>query len=127
MPKSVPKITSGPAPVGPYSVATEANGFVFLSGQVAFDPATGERVDSDVAAEADQIMKNVGAILDDLGLGYGDIVKTTIFLEDMGDFASVNAAYGQFFEAGAAPARSTVQAAALPLGFRVEIETIAAR
>jgi 2-iminobutanoate/2-iminopropanoate deaminase len=126
MPKSVPKITSGPAPVGPYSIATEANGFVFVSGQVAFDPATGDRVDADVAAEAAQTMKNIGSILGDLGLGYDDIVKTTIFLADMADFTTVNEVYARSF-GGEPPARSTVQVAALPVGFQVEIEAIAAR
>lgn len=126
MPKSVPKITSGPAPVGPYSIATEANDFVFLSGQVAFDPATGDRVDETVTAEAEQVMRNIGAILGDLGLGYDDIVKTSIFLTDIGDFATVNEAYGQFFTAEP-PARSTFQVAALPVGFRVEIEVVAVR
>jgi len=126
MPKSVPRITSGPAPVGPYSIATEANGFVFVSGQVAFDPATGDRVDADVAAEAAQTMKNIGSILGDLGLGYDDIVKTTIFLADMADFVTVNEVYARSF-GGEPPARSTVQVAALPVGFQVEIEVIAAR
>jgi 2-iminobutanoate/2-iminopropanoate deaminase len=126
MPKSVPPISSGPAPVGPYSIAAEANGFVFLSGQVAFDPATGDRVDSDVGAETTQVMTNIGAILGDVGLGYDDIVKTSIFVADINDFATVNAAYGQFFP-GEAPARSTFQVGALPLGFKVEIEVIAAR
>jgi len=126
MPKSVPRITSGPAPVGPYSIATEANGFVFVSGQVAFDPATGDRDDADVAAEAAQTMKNIGSILGDLGLGYDDIVKTTIFLADMADFVTVNEVYARSF-GGEPPARSTVQVAALPVGFQVEIEVIAAR
>ena len=126
MPKSVPDITSGPSPVGPYSIATEANGFVFVSGQVAFDPATGDRVDADVAAETEQVMKNIGAILGDLGLGYSDIVKTTILLADIGDFGAVNEVYGEFFD-DAPPARSTFQVGALPVGFRVEIEIIAAR
>ena len=126
MPKSVPEITSGPAPVGPYSIATEANGFVFVSGQVAFDPATGDRVDADVAAEAAQTMKNIGSILGDLGLGYDDIVKTTIFLTDMADFATVNEVYARSFS-DEPPARSTVQVAALPVGFQVEIEVIASR
>lgn len=126
MPKSTPATASGPRPVGPYSIAAEANGFVFLSGQVAFDPATGDRVDATPAAEAAQAMKNIGAILGDLGLGYADIVKTTIFLTDMGDFAAVNEVYGGFFD-GAPPARSTVAVAALPVGFSVEIEVVAAR
>ena len=112
MPKSVPPISSGPKPVGPYSVATEANGFVFVSGQVAFDPATQTRVEGDVAAEAERVMTNIGLILGDVGLGYDDIVKTTIFLLDMGDFAGVNQVYGGFF-AAAPPARSTFQVAAL--------------
>ena len=126
MPKSAPDIPSGPEPVGPYSIATEANGFVFVSGQVAFDPATGERVDGSVSAEAEQIMKNAGAILGDIGLGYQDIVKTTILLTDIADFGAVNQVYGSFFDADP-PARSTFQVAALPVGFRVEIEFIAAR
>jgi len=126
MPKSVPAITSGPAPVGPYSIAAEANGLVFLSGQVAFDPATGDRVDETVSAEARQTMTNIGSILGDVGLDYDDIVKTSIFLTDIGDFGAVNEVYGGFF-AGEPPARSTFQVAALPVGFRVEIEVIAAR
>lgn len=126
MPKSTPATASAPRPVGPYSIAAEAHGFVFLSGQVAFDPATGDRVDTTPAVEAAQAMKNIGAILGDLGLGYADIVKTTIFLTDMGDFAAVNEVYGGFFD-GAPPARSTVAVAALPVGFSVEIEVVAAR
>ncbi|HEX5630277.1 MAG TPA: Rid family detoxifying hydrolase [Acidimicrobiia bacterium] len=126
MPKTVPAITHGPKPVGPYSVATEANGFVFVSGQVAFDPATHQRIEGDTAAEADRVMTNIGAILGDVGLGYDDIVKTTIFLIDIGDFGAVNEVYGKYFS-GAPPARSTFQVAALPAGFKVEIEVIAAR
>ena len=126
MPKTVPAIPHGPKPVGPYSVATEANGFVFVSGQVAFDPATHQRIAGDTAAEAERIMMNIGAILGDVGLGYDDIVKTTIFLLDIADFASVNEVYARFFT-GAPPARSTFQVAALPAGFKVEIEVVAAR
>lgn len=127
MPKSVPNITKGPKPVGPYSVATEANGFVFVSGQVAFVPATGARIEGGTAAEAEQVMRNIGAILGEAGLGYDDIVKTTIFLVDIADFAAVNEVYGRFFAGMAPPARSTFQVAALPAGFRVEIEVVAAR
>lgn len=126
MPKSVPSLTSAPAPVAPYSVATEANGFVFISGQVAFDPASGDRVDGGVAAEAEQVMTNIGTILEELGLGYGDIVKTSIFVVDIGEFGTVNEVYGRYFESEP-PARSTFEVAALPLGFNVEIEVIAAR
>lgn len=126
MPKKILDVPSAPAPVGPYSVATEANGFVFVSGQLGMDVAAGKLVEGGVEAETHQIMRNLGTILGDLGLAYEDIVKTTIFLADMGDFPLVNAAYGQYVDA-AKPARSTVQIAALPLGVQIEIEVIAAR
>jgi 2-iminobutanoate/2-iminopropanoate deaminase len=126
MPKSVPKITSGPNPVGAYSVATEANGFVFVSGQVALEPGTNARVEGDVTAQARRVMETIGLILGDLGLGFGDIVKTSIFLADIADFAAVNGVYAEYFSE-APPARSTFQVAGLPAGFRVEIEVIAAR
>ena len=126
MPKKILDAPSGPAPVGPYSVVTEANGFVFVSGQGAIDPATGQLAGDGVEAETEQVMKNIGAILADVGLEYSDIVKTTIFLTDMGDFPAVNAIYGKYV-ADAKPARSTVEVAGLPLGMLVEIELIAAR
>lgn len=126
MPKKIHDVPSAPAPVGPYSVVTEANGFVFVSGQVGMDTAGGKLVDGGVVAETHQIMKNLAAILGDVGLDCGDIVKTTIFLANMGDFPVVNAAYGEYV-ADAKPARSTVEVAALPLGVQVEIEVIAAR
>lgn len=126
MPKSVPDLASAPKPLAPYSVATEANGFVFISGQVAVDPA-GAPTPESVEAQAEMVMENLGGILSDLGLGYDDIVKTTIFLADVADFGAVNGVYGRFFT-GAPPARSTIQAGALPLPqFKVEIEVIAAR
>ena len=126
MPKLVPPVPSGVTPLGPYSTVTEAAGLVFVSGQVAIDPATGSRVDGDVGVQAARIMDNLGGILGDLGLGYDDIVKTTIFLDDMADFPAVNEVYGGYFPA-APPARSTVEVGALPGGFLVEIEVIAAR
>lgn len=126
MPKKIHDTPSGPAAIGPYSIATEAHGFVFLSGMVAFDPATGKAVEGDVASEARQVMENIGAVLGDVGLTYGDIVKATIFLDDINDFAAVNAVYGEYVGEGK-PARSTVQVGALPAGFLVEIECIAAR
>ena len=126
MPKIIHDSDHAPAPVGPYSVATEANGFVFVSGQVGIDPATGALVEGGVSAQTRQIMTNIGGILGDLGLGYADIAKTTIFVTDMGDFATVNAVYGEFV-GESKPARSTVGVAALPLGVPVEIEVIAAR
>jgi 2-iminobutanoate/2-iminopropanoate deaminase len=112
--------------MGPYSVATEANGFVFISGQVAVDPLTGDRSPDDVVAQAERVLTNITAILGDLGLGMSDIAKTTIFLADIADFPKVNEVYAGYFD-GEPPARSTVQAGALPGGFLVEIEVVAAR
>ena len=126
MPKKILDAPSSPAPVGPYSVATEAHGLVYISGQGAIEPATGKLVEGGIEAEAEQVMTNIGAILGDLDLTYADIVKTTIFLVDMDDFPKVNAVYGKYV-ADAKPARSTVGVAALPLGIQVEIEVIAAR
>ena len=126
MPKEIHEAPSGPKPLGPYSVVTEAHGLVFVSGMVAIDPATGEAVAGGVAPQAEQIMRNIGAVLGDVGLGYDDIVKTTIFVTDMHNFAIVNDVYGRYV-GEAPPARSTVEVSALPGGFAVEIETIAAR
>ncbi len=126
MPKQVPDVPHGVTPIGPYSTVTEANGFVFISGQVPIDPDSGGPVSGDVGAQATRVMENIALVLSDLGLGFDDIAKTTIFLADMADFAEVNQIYGSYFEA-APPARSTVQVGALPGGFLVEIEAIAAR
>ena len=113
-----------PAAIGPYSQAVEAGGFLFISGQIALDPARGEMVGDDVETQAVRIMENIGAILDTAGLGFGDVVKTTIYLADMGDFQAVNSIYGSRFETDP-PARSTIQASGLPKGALVEIEVIA--
>jgi 2-iminobutanoate/2-iminopropanoate deaminase len=126
MPKQIHEVPSVPRPIGPYSVATEANGFVYLSGQVSIDPETNEPLHSDVEAETHRVMRNIGLALDDLGLGYDDIVKTTIFLDSIADFPLVNGVYDEYLNESR-PARSTVEAAALPGGFKVEIEIIAAR
>jgi 2-iminobutanoate/2-iminopropanoate deaminase len=125
LPKTVPETPSAPPPLGPYSLATEAGGLVFLAGQVGLDPNTGERAAS-VEAQTHQAMSNIGVILGDLGLGYDDIVKTTIFLADIDDYGVVNEAYAAYFDDGY-PARSAVQAAALPAAFLVEIEVVATR
>ncbi len=126
MPKHVPIVKRGPKPIGPYSIAAEAIGrLVFISGQVAIDPSTGEKETGDAAAQAARIMENLGLVLDDLGLDFDSVVKTTIFLVDMAEFAAVNEVYGRYFT-GKPPARSTVQVSALPGGFRVEIEAVAA-
>jgi 2-iminobutanoate/2-iminopropanoate deaminase len=126
MPKRVLNTPSAPGALGPYSVAVEAGGFVFVSGQVGIEPSTGERAPDDVAGQTKQIMENLGKILGDIGLSMTDIVKTTIFLDDIADFPTVNDVYGGYF-GDEPPARSTVQAGALPGGFLVEIEVIAAR
>jgi len=126
MSKHVLATTSAPAPLGPYSVATEANGFVFVSGQVGIDPQTGSAAPGGVEAQARQAMENLRAILSDNGLTMADIVKTTLFLASIEDFPRVNDVYGSFFDA-APPARSTIEAGALPGGFLFEVEAIAAR
>ncbi len=126
MPKQVPQIEGAVEPIGPYSVATEANGFVFISGQVPIDPATNAPSGGDVTAQARRVMDNLAAILSGVGLGFGDVVKTSIFLADIKDFPTVNAVYGEYFE-DEPPARSTVQVGALPGGYLVEIDAIAAR
>lgn len=115
-----------PAPIGPYSQAVAAGDELFCSGQVALDPASGELVNGDVAAQTDRALKNLGAVLEAGGMSHADVVKTTIFLVDMNDFAAVNEVYGRYFE-GTKPARSTVAVAGLPKGARVEIEAIAKR
>ena len=126
MPKQIHDAPSGPKPLGPYSVVTEAQGLVFVSGMIGIDPATGKAVEGGVSSQTEQVMRNIGAVLGDVGLGCDDIVKTTIFVTDMNDFAVVNAVYGEYV-GDAKPARSTVEVSALPGGFAVEIETIAAR
>jgi 2-iminobutanoate/2-iminopropanoate deaminase len=113
-----------PAPIGPYNQAIRAGGFLFCSGQIPIDPVTGEVVQGDIAAETRQVMKNVGAVLRAAGASFAEVVKTTIFLTDMADFAAVNAVYGESFTE-TAPARSTVAVAALPRGSHVEVEVVA--
>jgi 2-iminobutanoate/2-iminopropanoate deaminase len=126
LPKQIHDVPNVPRPIGPYSVATEANGFVFLSGQVSIHPESNEPEHGDVEEQTHRVMRNIGLTLGDLGLGYADIVKTTIFLEDMADYPLVNGVYDDYLSESR-PARSTIQAAALPGGFKVEIEVVAAR
>jgi 2-iminobutanoate/2-iminopropanoate deaminase len=126
VPKQVPTLSNAPRPLAPYSVATEANGFVFISGQVALD-RNGGPTPEDVVDQTRLIMDNIGSILKDVGLGYPDIVKTTVFLSDIGDFGRMNEVYGSYFESDP-PARSTFQVGALPRAeFKVEIEVVVAR
>lgn len=124
MSKQVIKTDLAPAPIGPYNQAIIANGFLFASGQVALDPATGELELSSIQAETHQVMKNVLAVLDAAGLTIDHVVKTTIFLSDMGLFAQVNEVYGSYFS-GQYPARETVAVKGLPRGVNVEISVTA--
>ena len=117
--------SGAPAALGPYSHAIGHGDLVFCSGQLGLDPATGDLMDG-VEAQAERALSNLAAVLDAAGMGLADVVKTTIFLADMGDFPAVNAVYGRFFPEPY-PARSTVQVAALPKGGLVEIEAVAAR
>ena len=118
-----------PAAIGPYSQAIQCGGLLFTSGQIPLDPATGSFVPGGIAEQTEQVCRNLGAVLQAAGLGFEDVVKTTVFLQDLADFAAMNDVYGRFFAASAdtaAPARSTVQVAALPRQALVEIECIAA-
>jgi 2-iminobutanoate/2-iminopropanoate deaminase len=113
-----------PRAIGPYSQATRANGLLFTAGQVGFDPATGELVDGGIVEQTARVLQNVRAILTAEGLELSDVVKTTVFLVDMADFAEMNAVYAKAF-GDHRPARSTVAVAALPRGARVEIDAVA--
>jgi 2-iminobutanoate/2-iminopropanoate deaminase len=129
MQRSIVRTAHAPAAIGPYSQAVEVRvgegtKMIFCSGQIALDPATGAMVEGGVAAEARQVLANLGAVLAAAGASYADVVRTTIFLASMDDFSTVNEIYGAKF-ASAPPARATVQAAALPRGAKVEIDAIA--
>jgi 2-iminobutanoate/2-iminopropanoate deaminase len=113
-----------PKAIGPYSSALRADPFLFISGQVPFDPATGNMVDGDIKAQAHRVLENIGALLKSGGLSYANVVRTTVFLADMNDFAAMNDVYRTFF-AEPYPARSTIQAARLPRDARIEIDVIA--
>ena len=122
--RSAISTTQAPAAIGPYSQAIRSGDLLFTSGQIPLDPATGNIVDGDITEQTRRVMANLGALLAAAGATFADVVKTTIFLVDMGDFAKVNAVYGPHF-AAVPPARSTVQVARLPKDARVEIEMIA--
>jgi 2-iminobutanoate/2-iminopropanoate deaminase len=113
-----------PQAIGPYSQAIRANGFVFVSGQVAIDPATQQVINGDITAQTDRVLKNLSAILKAAGSGLEKVVRSTVFLKDMGDFAAMNEVYGRYFTT-APPARSTIQAARLPKDVLIEIDVIA--
>ena len=119
------KTDSAPAAIGPYSQAVISGGFLFSAGQIALDPASGQIVDGGVTAQTERVMQNLKAVLDAAGLGWKDVVKTTVYLHDMADFPTVNEIYGRWL-GDARPARSTVQVTALPRGALVEIDLMAA-
>jgi 2-iminobutanoate/2-iminopropanoate deaminase len=114
----------GPKAIGPYSQAIKANGFVFVSGQVAIDPATQQVITGDVAAQTDRTMKNLAAILKAAGSGLDKVVRSTVFLKNMGDFGAMNEVYGKYFTSDP-PARATVEVSRLPKDVAVEIDVIA--
>ncbi len=119
------KTTNAPAAVGPYSQAVRAGGFVFVSGQLGINPVSGQIEAQDAAGQAKQVMANLQAVLEAAGLTMASVVRTTIYLADISDFAAVNEVYGAYFSAGVMPARATVQVGALPKGGKVEIDAIA--
>jgi 2-iminobutanoate/2-iminopropanoate deaminase len=122
--KDVILTTRGPKPIGPYSQAIKSNGILFVSGQVALDPQSGEFVGADVRQQTERVLENVKGILEAAGASFHHVVKTTVFLKDMNDFAAMNEVYARYFST-VPPARSTVQAARLPKDALVEIEVIA--
>ncbi len=122
--KEIISTAHGPKAIGPYSQAIKANGFIFVSGQVAFDPSTGQLVEGDVARQTERVMENLKGILEAGGSSLHKAVKTTVYLKDMNDFAAMNDAYSRYFPS-APPARATVEVARLPRDTRVEIDVIA--
>jgi len=123
--KKIISTNEAPAAIGPYSQAVRSGSFLFCSGQIPLDPKSGQIVAGDITAQTGRVMDNIAGLLRAEGLSFDDIVKTTIFLTNLGDFQTVNQIYGSYFK-NDPPARSTVQVAALPRGANVEIEVIAA-
>jgi 2-iminobutanoate/2-iminopropanoate deaminase len=122
--KTIIRSSSAPAPIGPYSQAVKAGNMLFISGQIALDPHSGELITGNIIEETDRVMQNIAAILKEAGLDFSSVVKTSIFLKDMNDFGTVNEVYGKYFTENP-PARETVQVAKLPKDVNVEISVIA--
>ncbi len=127
MAKEIINTTNAPAPIGPYSQAVQTGNLLFISGQVALKPTTGELANADIIEETHQVMQNLKAILTEAGMDFGHVVKTTIFLSDMGLFGQVNEIYGKYFNSDDFPARETVAVKGLPKNVNVEISMIAAK
>lgn len=123
--KKIIKTPKSPLPIGPYNQAVFSGSTLYISGQLPMDPATGKLVDSGIHDATIQVMKNLEAILTEADLSFSNVVKSSIFITDMNDFATINAAYGEYFEERTAPARETIQVSKLPLGVDVEISMIA--
>ena len=123
--KKIITTSNAPAPIGPYNQATLINGTLYISGQIPINPATGELVEGDIKKETIQSMENLKAILEEANMTFEDVVKTSIFVKDMHQFAAINEAYGTYFNADTAPARETVEVANLPKFVNVEISMIA--
>ncbi len=126
MDKRAVSSANAPKAIGPYSPAVRAGNLLFVSGQVPIDPATGNMIDGDIAAQTRRVLDNVGALLEAGGVSFANVVRTTVFLADMNDFAAMNQVYGEYFREPY-PARATVQVARLPKDSRVEIDVIAIR
>jgi 2-iminobutanoate/2-iminopropanoate deaminase len=124
MKKDIICTDKAPAPIGPYSQAVEANGTLYCSGQIPVDPATGD-IPETIEAQVHLVLSNLRAVIEEAGAELKDVVKTTLFLTDLNTFATVNAIYGEYFDEKTAPARSTLQVAALPKGVFIEIDAIA--
>jgi len=124
VPKKLINSPTAPKPIGPYSQAVVAGGFLFASGQIPLDPDTNELVQGDIEAQTERVLRNIEAVLKQAGLGLADVVKTSIYLADMGEFSRVNDVYARFFD-HEPPARSTFEVSRLPMGVSVEIDVIA--
>ena len=124
--KKIINTTHAPAPVGPYNQATAHNGTLYISGQIALDPATGKLVQDSIEAETHQVMKNIKAVLTEAGLTFEEVLKCSVFVSDMGNYSRINAVYAEYFDEDTAPARELVEVANLPKYVNIEISVIAA-
>ena len=127
MEKKIIRTENAPAPIGPYNQAVQFGNMLFISGQIALDPKDGTLYQGDIKIETEKVIQNLKAILEEAGMDFSNVIKTSIFLMDMGKFAEVNDVYGKYFDTANAPARETVQASGLPKGVQVEISMIAGK
>jgi len=123
--KQIIKTNKAPAPIGPYTQAVKCGSLLYTSGQIPVSPETGAKVEGGIKEQTVQVLENLKAVLAEAGTSLDNVIKTTVFLQDMGDFAIFNGTYAEYFDEENAPARSTVQVAALPIGALVEIELVA--